>query len=850
MAVNYVESTYQFTDPVRYFKANDPYYFEVDNLPLKQLQENCLWLKDQLAKKVFDDTKVKRSDFDELRPYADGTNRLVKVKPGRYTGRVNDASTKEPLGYLLKVFGEELGQTEEWDSAFPSQVAWPPGKDWTVKLYNALEKFKSTLPADALGMTGLVGRAFAWPMVNANTPLNVSGGVMYPITQNPWFRWDMTKNNPGGNKLWHIPTILTEAMVWYRQQNIGGQYPFWRMYGYDSGDSNIGAALQGEAESWFIRRWRGVSRLAIVDVDDELSISIPPFDAGDFSYTDSTGNVIAVPGVQSRIDLVFIYSKPIDTSGVKLMRSSTVETITKPQLGIVRGAGIRTTEEGTGNKFTGGLRRSVTDDNRILAAPADQYNTSMGFNSTSANDIDFAVRGSFPSPDDILNIAPLLSEKLESEAYELLGQSILPVAYVWVQNSGSTDSAGSVVIDSSDVIDIRPLMRTAELAYNERAGIAAAVPQISISNPVVSRTNLDYESLQLYNYINAQFSESGGGGGGGTSVGGMPVLAAGYVFGGYNFGPEGALWDFYKTRDGTDDATTRDNIRLWYYGQTATNPPMYPDWDEAYWVGSQGVTDGGKYPNDYINTFLSQGKSDSNSPYKDDQSLVGGSYSEQVFDNGTTKSGTGGSVPARIVEFGAADVGQWNHSFQPKNRVQFHYIQKKIMFANALPSWLHDYTVEVDLVNCLPETFFGTAYDYGKLPQPAGYVGHWVEKTPSYFTIYVAFAARHTEHHESGTNASPKKADPELPWKRRTGGDFSSFVVPVQDILKSNLKKIPTDTPSGHKTAGGNGYAGNPRIGICTYPTVSWTVTGIPNADLNYFYSNLNGTNPQITLKS
>jgi len=46
----YQESNYRFTDPIRFFKANDPYYFEVDNIPLKQLQENCLWLKDQVKK--------------------------------------------------------------------------------------------------------------------------------------------------------------------------------------------------------------------------------------------------------------------------------------------------------------------------------------------------------------------------------------------------------------------------------------------------------------------------------------------------------------------------------------------------------------------------------------------------------------------------------------------------------------------------------------------------------------------------------------------------------------------------------------------------------------------------------
>ena len=44
------DSQFKFTEPVRYFKANDPYYYEVDNIPLKQLQENCLWLRDQLRK--------------------------------------------------------------------------------------------------------------------------------------------------------------------------------------------------------------------------------------------------------------------------------------------------------------------------------------------------------------------------------------------------------------------------------------------------------------------------------------------------------------------------------------------------------------------------------------------------------------------------------------------------------------------------------------------------------------------------------------------------------------------------------------------------------------------------------
>ena len=34
-----------FTQPIRYYKANDPYYYEVDNIPLRQLEENILYIK-------------------------------------------------------------------------------------------------------------------------------------------------------------------------------------------------------------------------------------------------------------------------------------------------------------------------------------------------------------------------------------------------------------------------------------------------------------------------------------------------------------------------------------------------------------------------------------------------------------------------------------------------------------------------------------------------------------------------------------------------------------------------------------------------------------------------------------
>jgi len=34
-------SSHKFIDPPRYFKENDPYWWQMDNIPLKQIQENC-----------------------------------------------------------------------------------------------------------------------------------------------------------------------------------------------------------------------------------------------------------------------------------------------------------------------------------------------------------------------------------------------------------------------------------------------------------------------------------------------------------------------------------------------------------------------------------------------------------------------------------------------------------------------------------------------------------------------------------------------------------------------------------------------------------------------------------------
>ena len=89
--LTYKPSSHLFTEPIRYFKANDPYYWEVDNIPIKQVQENILWLKDQVGQVGETEGTFGRRDFNELLPSAAGDTNVVTVSPGKFMGRVNDA---------------------------------------------------------------------------------------------------------------------------------------------------------------------------------------------------------------------------------------------------------------------------------------------------------------------------------------------------------------------------------------------------------------------------------------------------------------------------------------------------------------------------------------------------------------------------------------------------------------------------------------------------------------------------------------------------------------------------------------------------------------------------------------
>jgi len=818
----YKDSNYRFSEPIRFFKANDPYYFEVDNIPLKQIQENCLWLRDQLRNNS-EIQGVKRQNIDELRPYANGEDRTVKVMPGRYTARINDATKRNPLAYLKKVSGILIGDVDVWSTATPNQGNFANNviTDANARLENELEKFKSALSQDSLAMNGLTDRSFTWPVVNADTPVNLTGA---DYTGNGYS--GPSDNVPGGGAQ-YSPALIQQALLWAKSQNSSASEFALTSFEYTS--VNQGFSKLPRTEAYFVKAWRGIARNAIVDVPEELSIEVPQFSTSDFQYIDEDGVEQDVAGVESRIDMVFIYSKPIDADSSEILTPTGRQTISTPTLGIVRGAGIKVRFDETSD-YTRQHLVDMGDENRMVASPGDAANENIGFTAGSNNDVAFDVRGSFPAPDDLLNVAPLISERLQDEAMELVGQSILPVAYVWVQN-------GTQVVLSTDVIDIRPMFRTAELAYNERAGIAAAFPQLSLANPAVGKAHLDYEIKKAHDSLNARVSTIESEAGAGQA---MSTVATGYVFGGYFFGPESAMFDFYKIQNGLDNVANNDSdeyiknyIRTKYgFGNQNINVdiPNYPDWDRAQWCIEQNIDNKGMYCNDYINTFMSQRYNTD-----PDSTIVGGNMLGAVTAAGENLSG---GVPERKRKFdneGRGEVGQYSSA-------HFHYISKKIKFNRAQAEWMVDYNIDIDFVNCLPQGYVG---DNQWDQNPLTYTGHWVEKGFDEFTIYVAF----TGSHPNAVGSSTISRIP-APYTRTNGvqvsarGDsrFSSFAVPVSEMLYSNTNPISNGE--------GVGYIGNPRIGVCTYPTISWKMTAIPLNDREYYYPNLNTTNPVINIKT
>jgi len=748
------DSPYRFTDPIRYFKANDPYYWEVENIPIKQLEENIKWVKDQISETAISD--VQRSDIAELKPYVTGQDNVVRVKTGRFTARVNDVYGIEPLQLMTQVLGTELEDTDAWRVLTSNNAS----------ITDIIDRLKTRVEANFLGLNGLIERAFTYPVQNEELGLidnvDAEGGP--------------TIKDVAGIK--KSPFPLSEVLLWA----AGKEESSFIVRAFASDNFPKGFMPLAMAESHAIKRWRGTARTAIVDVPEELEIEIPPFNEAAYFYTED-GQKNLISGVTNRIDLVFIYSKPIDTSSITVGKwvDGSPTQLTAPQLGVVYGAGVGVdfTELNsvTRDFQASALGQDADGNSQILPNASDQLMTDGGFKG-------LGVYGSFPAPDDLLNIAPVLSESLESDSPLLVGQSILPVAYVVTTSTDSLNASGTNILTDSSIIDIRPLFRTAELTYNERAGIAGAIPALSLANPAVGKAQLDLEKYRItldYNSkINALKKETND----------VPrVVATGYVLGGTNFGVEGALIDYLSTKNNGGSLNQLLQELRKSFSTTEIDIPDYPQWDLSRWVVEGNYSSKGAFPNDYINTHVQR-----NTLNPADF----GCYVNQSLD-------------LRATEFGTDNI------VGKKGTVCIHFVSKTIPIDRTKVTWMGDYNVDVQLWNCVPLS--NRAHPF-QSDGAAGAAHVWVDKKQNSFTIYVAWVAN--DFIQAGNEAGSLVGDTtthaganfKTPHNNRLGSLFAGFAVINEDIIR-----YPSSTEA---------FTGEAQAGVAIYPSIQFSITGIP----------------------
>ena len=686
----FVESPYKFTEPVRYFKSNDPYYWEVDNIPIKQLEENILFLRDQVANNL-SVSGIGRKELSELRPFVNGSDRIVYVNPGRFSARINDAYQKG-----INNFTQESNidfVNGEADSAIRKKRAFRVSP-------NTLKSIVGDITTDPTLDNGL----FHFLQHHNSEKLNSLD-----------FRWSSTNDN----------SINSDATIEGLPKN---KIAVWRAYGNNAGSTAVSLRndLQQEAVE-FTRFWGGAVRTAIVDVPETLSITIPEFDATEFS-----NNSASEPS--TRIDLLFIYSHPMDASSTTIAKpSGTVPTtITAPRLGLLKGAGLIGIKNGegefetfadtdnffdsdtfsngsgsVGNYFTGDS--AIDDDSnlRINSTIADQLQTQVGIGDYNAN---------LPSPDDLLNLTPLFEDSLTSNSFALLGQSVLPVAYVITTKFSS-------VIRASDIFDIRPFFRTTELSYNERAGIAGANPPISFANPVVGREEVERNLLDLRDNLQQQINEP---------IVRAESVAAGTIYGGLRYGVEGPLVNIFCDNNNLSKSNEDDVKEA--LGQVASwagdDLPLYAGWDNNDFYFAEGNEVLGTARNHKLFSTVLHGEAG-----EWNQKGTGGYWQEhgpyRWFNKNTATHGFG----TYVAQGGDVHIGTYGALF----------VKKDISFAELginIGDSTH-YEVNVNMVNCslmtgLPQGDENTGAD---VFAGTGWTGAFVEKRKTGFTIFVALGS-------------------------------------------------------------------------------------------------------------
>lgn len=562
----FVESSHKFTEPIRLFKSNDPYYFEVDNIPLKQLEENVLFLRDQIANNL-SVSGIGREDLAELRPFVTGSDRNVYVNPGRFTARINDCYQK---GINI------LNEIQAVDNA-PASTGLERSD-----IASKADRRKTTfnLPVDVLKklagevLTGaILDNGLFHFLQHHNSEALSDNSLRFSFSQ------DLGVNSGTG-----IDSLPKNKLA------------IWRSFGQNFQEGfNLFNDLQQESVE-FTRFWGGAIRTAIVNVPETLSISVPEFNESDYdnqtTFTPTT-----------RVDLLFVFAHPMDSSSTTIAKpsGSLPTTITSPQLGLLTGAGVIALNEGNNSfaNFEKGQDPSFFDGTTFSEGsgfPSNFFESSKAVNDTTLNfqmistvgdqnQSEVGVGGRFtnlPSPDDLLNLTPLFEDTLVNNSLARVGQSILPLAYIITRR-------GSSAIETQDVFDIRPFFRTTELSYNERAGVAAANPPLSFANPAVGKKEFQKSLFDVRDTIMTEVNK--------------PIfiskpIAGGIIYGGTEWGVEGALIengvDLDEFSPGTDETTHAQYLEDNYHlpsERPQTGLPRYPGWDinTKYFDSNEGA---------------------------------------------------------------------------------------------------------------------------------------------------------------------------------------------------------------------------------------------------------------------
>ena len=503
-------SQYKFTQPVRYFKANDPYYYEVDNLPVRQLEENILWLKDQYS--TFLGTDATGSNLGFLRAGDDidwewikqfrpkwQSARTIKVQAGRYIGRVNDAYKKEDtaLAYV-----NTLGTTAGTDQLVP---VLRTGPNTTLNL-QVWQNFAEDI--------GTLDTNIAVRGVNCGLETMFTFHISKPL----YAAYSTGSTSPFGDPVYgNTGTESTDKSwpaMWHDDFVAYGTGP---VSVFDISDFST----LSKRHIQLVRKWKGVFRTAVMDFLGE-EIDIDPFDSLDYFIENPVApfNKTPISNATQRLDLVVVYGHPVDSSSTAIagdypgtnpvapggqgagatgttgVSNVPPRILTAPKLGIIRGAGIGIMNATNGIPAAGLGLESNIDLNSHTTAPGKQKilanpNAEGGASNTGITLADGSVvNGSFPSPDDLGNLAPNLAYNLIENNTQLVGQCVLPICYVLVEKNSDT-------LSQANIIDIRPFLRGAELTYNERAGVAAAEPALSLGNPAVGVAQLQnaYDAL-------------------------------------------------------------------------------------------------------------------------------------------------------------------------------------------------------------------------------------------------------------------------------------------------------------------------------------------------------------------